>query len=80
VEFTEVGDLHMLPYVALEFINLLQGCSSNGAIIDMHDNDDKLTGRPSSEVDSLVNRALRKTQLVNEDLHQMLVPAAPTLF
>ena len=69
MEFTEVGYLHMLLYVMLELINLIQGRSSNSAIVNVNNNNNELTGLATPEVDSLINGTLGESQLVNEDLH-----------
>ena len=79
MELTQIGDLNVLPDVALKLINFIQGLGSDGAIINMDNNNNELTGCPASEVNGLVDRTLGKTQLVNKDLYQPLVPTAPTL-
>ena len=79
VELAQIGDLNMLPDVALKLINFIQGLGSDGAIVNMDNDNNELTGCPASEVNGLVDRTLGKTQLVNKDLYQPLVPTAPTL-
>lgn len=41
-----------------------KGCCGDGTIVDMDDNDDKLTGGASSEIDGLVDRALATAALL----------------
>ena len=79
VELAQIGDLNVLPDVALKLINFIQGLGSDGAIVNVDNDNNELTGRPASEVNSLVDRTLGETQLVNKDLYQPLVPTAPTL-
>ena len=79
VELAQISDLDVLPDVALKLINFIQGLGSDGAIVNMDNVNDELTGHPASEVNGLVNRTLGKTQLINKDHHQSLVPVASTL-
>ena len=79
MEFTKVGYLHMLLYVALELINLIQGHGSNSAIVNVNNDNNELTRLATPEVDGLINGTLGESQLVNEDLHQSLIPATPAL-
>ena len=79
VELAQIGDLNVLPDVALKLINFIQGLGSDGAIVNVDNDNNELTGHPASEVNGLVNRTLGKTQLINKDLYQPLVPMAPTL-
>ena len=65
VELTQIGDLNVLPDVVLKLINFIQGLGSDGAIVNVDNNNNELTGRPASEVNGLVDRTLGKTQLVN---------------
>ena len=79
MELAQISDLDMLPDVTLKLINFIQGLGSDGTIVNMDNDNNELTRRPASEVNSLVDRTLGKTQLVNKDLHQSLVPVASTL-
>ena len=79
MELAQISDLDVLPDVTLKLINFIQGLGSDGTIVNVDNNNNELTGRPPSEINSLVNRTLGKTQLVDKDLHQSLVPAASTL-
>ena len=80
VELAQIGDLNVLPDVALKLINFIQGLGSDGAIVNVDNDNNELTGHPASEVNSLVDRTLGKTQLINKDLYQPLIPTMTTLF
>ena len=79
VELAQISDLDMLPDVTLKLINFIQGLGSDGTIVNMDNDNNELTRHPLSEINGLVDRTLGKTQLVNKDLHQSLVPAVSTL-
>src|SRR6266851_1128855 len=69
----------MLPETGAKHVNEGHGISSYSEVIHMHHNDDALPGlRHDLMEDSLVNRALRETE-VREDADKCLVPTPPRL-
>ena len=44
VELAQIGDLNVLPDVALKLINFIQGLGSDGAIVNVDNDNNELTG------------------------------------
>ena len=80
VELAQISDFDVLSDVTLELIYFSQSHGGNSAIVNVNNDDDKLTGLSAPEVHSLIDGALGEAHFINEDLHQLLIPMTTTLF
>ena len=79
VEFPQVRNFHVLLQPLLELHNEGRRGGSDGAVINMYNNDDESVAGFLNE-DGLVDFTLLEAKFVDEYLHELLVPSAATLF
>jgi hypothetical protein len=73
VNFPEICDLHMFTDSLLHPINLRDAGGNNHAVIDMHKDDCDIRSRYLEE-NTLVHVTVQKSEVINQDFTQMLVP------